>query len=61
MPIEEAFVVTVGVPHHNKDVHCKRVLTVLEQAGYVAGPTSDDSILELARQVELTHKLKENS
>lgn len=48
---QEAFVVTVGVPSENRQVHCRRVLTVLDQAGYRAGPTSNEAILALAAEV----------
>lgn len=58
--VEEAFVVTVGVPHNARDAHCRRVLKVLEQAGYQAGPTSGDSILELARQEQAVRELAAN-
>lgn len=51
IPAEEAFVVTVGVPHQHRDAFCKRVLTVLKQAGYQAGPTSNEAILALADEV----------
>jgi GTP cyclohydrolase FolE2 len=57
---DEAFIVTVGVPHRHRDTHCSRALRVLQQAGYAAGPTSDESILELATQVRLVQALKEN-
>lgn len=52
VPAEEAFVVTVGVPGGaQRQLHCKRALTVLHQAGYRAGPTSNDAILALAEEV----------
>jgi hypothetical protein len=60
VPAEQAFVVTVGVPHKNTQAHCKRALTVLHQAGYEAGPTSNESLLALADQVQLTTQLEEN-
>jgi hypothetical protein len=44
-PAEEAFVVTVGVSHSNKDADCA---------------TSDDAILTLAEQVELNRELADN-
>lgn len=59
-PAEEAFVVTVGVSHRNKDADCARVLHLLERAGYQAGPTSDDSLLTLAEQVRLNQELADN-
>lgn len=60
VPAEEAFVLTVGVPHNNKDAHCRRALKVLAQAGYHAAQTSDESILALASQVEGVRALKGN-
>lgn len=61
VPANEAFVVTIGVPGGAKSQqHCKRALEVLRRAGYRAGPTSNEAILALAQQVELTEQLKEN-
>lgn len=62
VPADEAFVVTVGVPSDPalRNAHCQRIQVVLRQAGYQCGPTSGDSILELARQEELTRELKAN-
>lgn len=59
---EEVFVVSIGVPHdeRTRNAHCKRVLTVLQQAGYIVGPTSGDSILELAEQEQLNRQLAAN-
>lgn len=59
-PAEEAFVVTVGVSHRNKDADCARVLQVLERAGFRAGVTSNEAILVLAEQVKLTEALADN-
>jgi hypothetical protein len=59
-PAEEAFVVTVGVSHSNKDADCANVLRLLARHGYHAGPTSDDAILTLAEQVELNRELADN-
>lgn len=53
---QEAFVVTVGVPHAKRQAHCSRVLTVLKQAGYQAGATSNDAILALAQEVHRIHE-----
>lgn len=60
IPAQFGFLVSVGVPNRNKDAHCKRVLTVLRQAGYQCGPTSGDTILELAEQERLTRELAAN-
>lgn len=62
VPAEEAFVVTVGVPHDDRQrrAHCQRIQVVLRQAGYQCGPTSGDSILELAEQERLTRALAAN-
>lgn len=60
VPAEQAFVVTIGVPHADTQAHCKRALTVLKQAGYLAGETSNDSLIALAEQAKLNNKLKEN-
>ena len=59
---EEAFIVTVGVPHDERErnAHCKRALVVLQQAGYLAAPTSGDAILELAKQEQLNRQLADN-
>lgn len=52
VPATEAFVVTCGVPAGaQRQLHCKRILTVLKQAGYRAGPTSNEAILALADEV----------
>jgi hypothetical protein len=62
VPAEEAFVITVGVPHGKRErlAHCRRALKVLEQAGYRCGATSGDAILALAEQEKLTRALAEN-
>lgn len=60
LPAEEAFICTIGVPHHARDAHCRRALKVLQQAGYRAAQTSDESILSLADQVEAIQALKGN-
>lgn len=60
VPADEAFVITVGVPHANRNVFCSRALRVLRQYGFRAAPTSDDAILALADQVQLVQQLKEN-
>lgn len=60
VPAEQAFVITVGVPHEHTDAHCKRAITVLNQAGFRAGPTSNEALLALADQVALTTALEEN-
>lgn len=62
IPADEAFVVTVGVPRDPqlRKAHCQRIQVVLRQAGYQCGPTSGDSILELARQEQLTRELAAN-
>lgn len=62
VPAEEAFIVTVGVPHDERQrvAHCQRAQLVLRQAGYTCGPTSGDSILELAEQEKLNRELASN-
>lgn len=62
VPAEEAFVVTVGVPHdeRQRNAQCRRALTVLQQAGFQCGPTSGDSILQLAEQETLNRELAAN-
>lgn len=57
---EEAFIVTVGVPHQNTDAYCRRALKVLEIHGFTAAQTSPDALLALAEQVRLTQQLEEN-
>jgi hypothetical protein len=59
---QEAFIVTVGVPHEPKAraAHCARALTVLSQAGYRAGATSGEAILALAEQERLNRELDDN-
>jgi hypothetical protein len=52
IPAEDAVVVTVGVPHDQKDHYTARALGALERAGFQAGPTSDESILLLAERVQ---------
>lgn len=59
-PAEEAFIVTVGVSHTNKDADCANVLRLLERHGYQAGPTSDEAILARAEQVKLNQQLADN-
>lgn len=53
IPPQAAFIVTVGVPNGNKDVFCRRAIRVLQQAGFQAGPTSDESIIELATRIAI--------
>jgi hypothetical protein len=60
IPAEEAFIITVGVSHRHREHDCGRALRALEAKGFTAGPTSDDAILALARQVELTQQLEQN-
>lgn len=60
IPAEEAFVVTIGVPHRHKDHYCKRALLKLQAAGFQVGQTSDEAILQLAEQVKLNQALKDN-
>lgn len=59
---QEAFIVTVGVPHEPREraAHCVRVLRLLDQHGYRAGATSGDAILELAKQEQLNRELDDN-
>jgi hypothetical protein len=57
---EEAFVVTIGVPHKNTNAFCRRALKVLEIHGFTAAQTSPDALLALAEQVRLTKQLEEN-
>lgn len=39
-PVEEAFVVTIGVRHRHKQADCHQALAVLERGGFQAGQTS---------------------
>lgn len=48
VPAERAVVLTVGVPEKATDAHVNRVLKLLEQGGYQAAPTSDESLAALA-------------
>jgi hypothetical protein len=60
IPAEEAFIITCGVSHRHREHDCARALRKLQAAGFSAGPTSDEAILALARQVELTQALEAN-
>lgn len=60
IPAEQAFVITVGVSHRHRESDCARALRKLKAAGFQCGPTSDEAILELARQVQLTQQLEAN-
>ena len=51
LPVEEAFVITVGVPRQDKNLHCANALLALRDAGYSAAPTSDEAITALAHQI----------
>jgi hypothetical protein len=60
IPAEEAFIITVGVSHKHREADCSRALRKLQMAGFSAGPTSDEAILQLAEQVRLTQQLEDN-
>lgn len=62
VPAEEAFIVTVGVPHDRRvrDAECHRALSTLRRAGFTVGATSGDALLELAKQEELNRELATN-
>ena len=60
IPAEEAFIITVGVSHKHREHDCKRALRKLQMAGFSAGPTSDEAILQLAEQVQLQQGLEAN-
>lgn len=57
VPAEQAFIVTVGVPHDNTQSHCSRALQALERAGFRAGPTTNESIRAIASMAELVDGL----
>ena len=60
LPAEEAFIVSIGVPHKAKDAHCKRALRLLQMHGFLAAPTSGDAILELAKREQLAREIESN-
>jgi hypothetical protein len=60
-PAEEAFVITVGVRHSFKDRDCAKALKVLERAGFRAGQTSEDALIQLGEQAKLVKELREAS
>ena len=53
VPAEQAFIVTIGVPHDDTQSHCRRALQALERAGFHAGATSTGSIKQIAELAEL--------
>lgn len=59
-PAEEAFIVTVGVPHEKRNTHCRRVLELLERAGYRAGQTSNEALIVAAHQASQVAELANN-
>lgn len=58
---QEAFIVTVGVrggAFRKRD--CDRALAALRRDGFMAGPTSEESLIALAEQAKLTLALEAN-
>lgn len=48
VPIEEAFILTLGVPGGEKGQRAiRRALNLLRTHGFTAAPTSDDALIEL--------------